>query len=164
MLRSILLSFLFSLSFNYVSGNTQTSSQTCDFSIVKDPFTEVLSFCVNEPIEPFIFEISTNCTTTGVNIAVQGLPSGIDYTQNSTDQGISLSFQGVPTTADVAFVNITVSTDNFQSSTGGMITIDGKCIDSVKQSNYIIMVISRTINQNIPKTISPFINNSKRIT
>ena len=78
-----------------IDGNCNgagTGNESCDFSIIKDPFTEVLSFCVNEAIEPFTLEISTNCTTTGVNIAVQGLPSGIDYTQNSTDQGISLSF------------------------------------------------------------------------
>ena len=99
----------------------------CDITIINNPFDTELSFCQGQAITPFEFKLDSNCNSSSLSIDINGLPNGIDYIISSTDSFTILTFQGTPTTAGVDIVNINITTNNFSSSVGGLIIIDGNC-------------------------------------
>ena len=111
-------------------GDNGAGSDSCDFTIVTNPFDQSLDFCLGEAITPFEFKLDSNCNSSSLSIDITGLPDGIDYITSSTDSFTILTFQGTPTTAGVEIVNINITTNNFSSSVGGLIIIDGNCGDN----------------------------------
>ena len=113
-----------------ISFSVINPAQGCDFTIVTNPFDQSLDFCLGEAITPFEFKLDSNCNSSSLSIDITGLPEGIDYVTSTTDSFTILTFQGTPTTAGVEIVNINITTNNFSSSVGGLIIIDGNCGDN----------------------------------
>ena len=113
-------------------GDNGTGSGTdgCDFTLITNPFDQSLDFCLGQPITPFELKLESNCSSSSLSIDINGLPDGIDYVMSTTDSFTILTFQGTPTTAGVDITNINITTNNFSSSVGGIIIIDGNCGDN----------------------------------
>ena len=113
-------------------GDNGTGSGTdgCDFTLITNPFDQSLDFCLGQPITPFELKLESNCGSSSLSIDVNGLPDGIDYVLSTTDSFTILTFQGTPTTAGVDITNVNITTNNFSSSVGGIIIIDGNCGDN----------------------------------
>ena len=116
----------------FIDGNcgdngAGSGSDSCDFTVVTNPFDQSLDFCLGEAITPFEFILASNCNSSSLSIDISGLPDGIDYLTSSTDSFTILTFQGTPTTTGVEIVNINITTNNFSSSLSGLIFIDGNC-------------------------------------
>ena len=66
-------------------GDNGAGSDSCDFTIVTNPFDQSLDFCLGEAITPFEFKLDSNCNSSSLSIDITGLPDGIDYITSSTD-------------------------------------------------------------------------------
>ncbi|MGB1450011.1 MAG: BspA family leucine-rich repeat surface protein, partial [Flavobacteriaceae bacterium] len=102
---------------------------SCEIAIINNPFDQSLNFCLGEAIAPFELEIRSSCTTTSLSFDLNGVPEGITYDVSTIDDRTILTFQGTPTTAglEIATINIADTANNFESSLGGVIFIDGSC-------------------------------------
>ena len=105
-------------------GNNGSGSESCDFTVITNPFDQSLDFCLGEAITPFEFKLESNCNSSSLSIDVSGLPNGIDYVTSTTDSFTILTFQGTPTTAGVEITNINISANYFSSTFGGLIFVD----------------------------------------
>ena len=121
---------LININGNCGDNGADSGSDSCDFTIVTNPFDQSLDFCQGQAITPFEFKLDSNCNSSSLSVDITGLPDGIDYIISSTDSFTIFTFQGTPTTAGVEIVNINITTNNFSSSVGGLINIDGNCGDN----------------------------------
>ena len=146
-------------------GDNGTGSGTggCDFTLITNPFDQSLDFCLGQPITPFELKLESNCNSSSLSIDVNGLPDGIDYILSTTNSFTILTFQGTPTTAGVDITNINITTNNFSSSVGGLIFIDGNCGDNGTGSgtgNCDFNVITNPFDQSLDfclgQPITPF--------
>ena len=53
-----------------------SGSDSCDFTIVTNPFDQSLDFCLGEAITPFEFKLDSNCNSSSLSIDITGLPGG----------------------------------------------------------------------------------------
>ena len=114
----------------FIDGNcngTGSGTDSCDFTVITNPFDQSLDFCLGEAITPFEFRLESNCNSSSLSIDVYGLPEGIDYLTSSTDSFTILTFQGTPTTAGTNFVNVNITSNNAYTSVSGIFFIDGNC-------------------------------------
>ena len=84
------------------------------------------TYCLEEDIEPVIYDVSLNCTSTNLLVNVIGLPPGIAYNFSSVDGNGKLTLEGKPSIggAYVIVISLFDLDNNVENNVNGFIIVE----------------------------------------